>query len=80
MAVKRIANNSKTEVEEVIVAPELPEVVDTSVKLQAVFNRMLNPHTGAVYRVGMSTDLNDLTAPESKFERAQLNAGTLRKV
>lgn len=47
------------------------------VKLRAVYNRMRNSVTGAVYKVHQTTDVANLEAPECAFERAQLEAGVL---
>lgn len=56
------------------------QVITRPVKLQAVFNKMVNPITGATYRISAPTDLYDFNAPDSHFERCQVAAGVMKIV
>lgn len=51
-----------------------------SVKVRAVFNRMRNPHTGAVFLVNKHTDVIDLASKENFWVRSQLKAKVLKIV
>lgn len=89
MAIKKVeaeAVEAPTEVVEAVVEAIKETEVSTEsvtarpVKIQAVFNKMVNPITGATYRISAPTDLYDFNAPDSYFERAQVAAGVLKIV
>lgn len=90
MAIKKIEPATEVVEPEAVVSAdaetkETPEttieaVVARPVKIQAVFNKMVNPITGATYRISAPTDLYDFNAPDSYFERAQVAAGVLKIV
>jgi len=56
------------------------EEVPKGRKIQAVYNRMRNPHTGAMFKTNLPTDVLDLTTLDNAWTRAQLIAGTLKEV
>lgn len=58
-----------------------PEVeAPKGVRVQAVFNRMRNPHTGAVFTKNKSVDVLDLDSKDNTWTRSQLRAGVLKIV
>jgi len=50
------------------------------VKVKAVFNRMRNPHTGAIFTKHKSTDVIDLNSDDNNWTRAQIRAKVLEVV
>lgn len=51
-----------------------------SVKVRAVFNRMRNPHTGAIFNVQKDTDVIDLNSDDNFWTRSQIEAKVLKVV
>jgi len=77
-----VAEAPKTDEEEVAVAvAEAPKAeAVTSVKVRAMFNRMRNPYTGAVFSKAKVTDVIDLDSPDNAWTRDQIKAKVLEVV
>lgn len=55
-------------------------VVEEAVKVRAVFNRMRNPYTQAVFTKSKATDVIDLQSKENAWTRDQIAAKVLEIV
>lgn len=49
----------------------------TNVCVRAVFNRMRNPYTGAVFNKAKGTDVINLDSQDNAWTRSQINAKVL---
>ena len=50
---------------------------ESNVSVRAVFNRMRNPYTGAVFTKAKGTDVNNLNSPDNAWTRDQIAAKVL---